>query len=132
MGYTHYFTPKINKEQFDKIAADVKVIEGAVDLFDGRGESKGVVYEDDEIMFNGDASKGEDHETLVINTSGEWNFCKTARKPYDDAVVVTLLCLKFHSPESEVSSDGDSGDWVEGKELFKKLFPDRDVPKIEL
>ena len=43
----------------------------------------------DEIMFNGMAIKGLDHETFYINKKNDresFNFCKTARKPYDLAV----------------------------------------------
>ena len=130
MGYTHYFTPKLNKKQFTKVANDVKVIEKAIKLFDGHGEVMGVVYNDDSLYFNGNAKKGEEHETFQLGVGRDGDFCKTARKPYDVAVVVSLLCLKFHSPTSDISSDGDSEDWMEGYTLFNVLFPNRELPKI--
>lgn len=131
MGYSHYFTPKMNKEQFDKVVEDVKEIEKAVELFDGIGDKRGVVYGNESLMFNGNEAEGEAHETLSLGVGGDWGFCKTARKPYDTAVAVTLLCMKFHSPESEVTSDGNSKDWSKANRLFKKLFPKRQKPKMK-
>ena len=44
---------------------------------------------DDEIIFNGNPKDEQDHETFYINKKNDkesFNFCKTARKPYDLAV----------------------------------------------
>ena len=123
MGYTHYFTPVLDKKHFDTVVDDIKVIEKATKLFDSSGETLGVDYRKESFAFNGNASKGEEHETFCLGVGGEWDFCKTARKPYDVAVVVSLLCLKYHSPTSDISSDGDSEDWMEGYQLFNVLFP---------
>ena len=57
--------------------------------------------------------------------SGEaFDFCKTARKPYDLAVCLVLLAMKRHAPKSvKVSSDGDwDGEWKEAREVYKSLF----------
>ena len=41
----------------------------------------------DVIAINGDGEKGLDHETLFFDDKETgFNFCKTARKPYDYAV----------------------------------------------
>ena len=43
----------------------------------------------DEIIFNGNSIGDLDHETFYINKKNDqesFNFCKTARKPYDLAV----------------------------------------------
>ena len=106
----------------NKIAKDVKVIEkalasgevvdktasgdfpkhvGSVPLGCYAGNSKGVVYTENvqngktnttEFGFNGIGDLS--HETFALNVGeNEWNFCKTARKPYDLAVCMILLSL---------------------------------------
>jgi|TARA_R110000824_G_scaffold400342_2_gene607672 hypothetical protein len=133
MGYTHYIKAKrtVSKTALKKITADVKVIEQYMEsigqpLFDGSGETKGVEYDKDSIQFNGDESKGESHETFCItNWVSGGDFCKTARKPYDLAVVMTLLSIREHCPTSSIviSTDGDMEDWKEAIDTFNKLFP---------
>jgi hypothetical protein len=55
---------------------------------------------------------------------GLWfEFCKTARKPYDLAVTAALIRLAYHFPEGvEISSDGNEGEWEEGRALCERLF----------
>ena len=88
----------------------------------------------DLIRFNG--WKDEGHETFYLtrenfasqphnpNVTESFDFCKTARKPYDLAVCLVLLSMKRHAPESViVSSDGDwDVDWAEARKVYKKLF----------
>ena len=85
----------------------------------------------DVIRFNG--WKDEGHETFMVTRelgghrteSGEmFDFCKTARKPYDLAVMLVLLSMKRHAPDSvKVSSDGDwDGEWVPARQVYSKLF----------
>lgn len=78
-----------------------------------------------QVWFNGDEKKGLDHETFDIKwypSGGEVNdFCKTARKPYDLLVCVSLLAFKktFDNPDVfTISSDGDNSDWVVAKDLY--------------
>jgi hypothetical protein len=57
--------------------------------------------------------------------SGEsFDFCKTARKPYDLAVCLVYMILKRHAPKSvKISSDGDwEQEWVEARKVYKELF----------
>ena len=52
-----------------------------------------------------------------------WNFCKTARKPYDVVVVACLIVLKYRLGDRfEVSSDGYSDDWQDGLRLAKNIL----------
>jgi hypothetical protein len=88
----------------------------------------------DMIRFNG--WKGEGHETFLVtrempeiadwssDKSSSFDFCKTARKPYDLAVCLVLLSMKRHAPESvQISSDGDwDVEWAEAREVYRKLF----------
>jgi hypothetical protein len=70
------------------------------------------------IIFNGDASKGEDYETFQLMKNGYgFNFCKTARKPYDRYVKAVLVVANYYAPGAlEVSCDGDDEPdcWTEG------------------
>ena len=62
-------------------------------------------------MFNG---IGDDsHETAVVyKGASEFEFCKTARKPYDSVVVEFYKLIRKHAPSTILSSDG--GDEVFG------------------
>lgn len=77
-------------------------------------------------MFNGDASTGDDHETLVIEKKGSgFQFCKTAEKPYDVYVKAALLLANKVAPGVfELSCDGDRDPdcWTEGEKLATQAF----------
>lgn len=88
----------------------------------------------DLIRFNG--WKDEGHETFLVtrempeipdwssDKSSSFDFCKTARKPYDLAVCLVLLSMKRHAPKSvKVSSDGGwDVEWTEARKAYKSLF----------
>lgn len=86
----------------------------------------------DQIWFNGDESTGLDHETFYLtwnNMDSEgkdnWGFCKTARKPYDVLVCMSLLALEnaFQDPKVfSYSSDGDEPEWQRAKYLYKWII----------
>lgn len=140
MGYTHYWyrKPKLPKDKFDAFVADVRVILDAC-------KAKGILvqYEFDDakpaeltdkcVRFNGVGNDG--HETFVIDLDfgkskpssqeegREFDFCKTAYKPYDLAVTACLVAAKHHfGDDIKVSSDGEEQDWGNAFELCKKLF----------
>ena len=137
MGYTHYFYSKLNKEQIISAMDDIeKIIQNGTDE-DGRIEGgkignpasfdkkkdlpicdrkRGV------INFNGDVNlelgvehywnSELNHENLVVapftGRDDDFNFCKTARKPYDKLVVATLFHLGYLFPDDfHWSSDGN-------------------------
>lgn len=89
----------------------------------GTGEP---VFTDEKVCFNGidDGENHYAHETCYIaldDMDYEFDFCKTARKPYDVAVCLTLLCFKhFFGYDFSYSSDGNNGD--EGWSLAHKIF----------
>lgn len=123
MGYTHYFKlKKLSKANFDKVAKDVKIIETAL---------KGMVpltnnTNDKVIDLNGVGAN--QHENLWLEKSGDgFNFCKTARKPYDIAICLALLSLKFHATNTEISSDGDNEEWALPFKMYKDIFPEKKV-----
>ena len=67
------------------------------------------------------------HETfhLTRKDSGNFNFCKTARKPYDLMVCAVLFLAKYHFKDKiKISSDGDMNDWTPAIEFVDKFFPE--------
>ena len=70
---------------------------------------------DNEVAFNGDASRGHDHESFVFKIeegqNRKFSFCKTARKPYDFFVCLALLSMVKNLEGIEISTDGDEQDW---------------------
>ena len=102
-----------------------------------------------EVAFNGDAEASEgdggglDHETFYMprvlepqpwqqpDEQGRYfDFCKTARKPYDLAVVAALLAFQHHfpPPETAANSDGDASDWAAGLALCRRVLGYGQVP----
>ena len=103
---------------------------------DGTGSPK---FTKDLIIFNGDATDGMDHETFVIERDHKdsrvdekelvFEFCKSARKPYDLMVKISMLRLKHHFPQTEISGDGDASDWKQARTIYKKAFGE-DGPRL--
>jgi hypothetical protein len=136
MGYTHYWyqDTKLDDEKFAAAALDIgKVIEATdVPLANGMGD-EGTKPEvgSKRISFNGVDEDG--HETFYAEPEVEkqsyldpndpmaFNFCKTARKPYDEVVTASLAVLKHHLGSSvRVSSDGYFSEWEAGLALAKQ------------
>ena len=168
MGYTHYFYSKLNKEQITSAMDDIeKIIQNGTDedgyleggkignpaSFDKKKEMPICDRKRGVINFNGDVNleQGIDHywnselnhENLVVapftgRDDDDFNFCKTARKPYDKLVVATLFHLGYLFPddfhwssdgnlieELEIDEDGDcldSGVYVNLSDEFKEGF----------
>lgn len=101
MGYTHYFriTDERAKEAMPKTAEIIKDIfktfPEVSDCLKGGNGYESPIIDEDGIVFNGDAEKGEDYETFRIDVNDlDSHFCKTARRPYDLAVCLCLIALK--------------------------------------
>lgn len=92
------------------------------------------------VRFNGASDDPEadlGHETFRVprvfdsdykqpNERGlMFDCCKTARKPYDLAVVACLTALKYRVPEVELSSDGDLEERAEGIALAEQVLIQR-------
>ena len=119
MGYTHYttFNNIVTEDKLKKASADVKKAFELVKtecpditIKNGWGEDEPIINER-VICFNGDASKKEDYETFCVEVGDEgFNFCKTARLPYDVYVCVACLILKEHFGDDLcLTSDGIGG-----------------------
>lgn len=106
----------------------------------GQGEPETT---DEGVWFNGDKSADLDHEAFALNVfemhgyrsqsemaeKGVFGFCKTARKPYDFVVCVSLMIIKHHlGKDFSVSSDGSLSDWKPAIEYYESLFR-RKAPK---
>jgi len=123
MGYTHYWSfgkgSDKDEEGFNKALPIIR------DICNRHKDI--IVRESDEdlppdineeyhfIRFNGIEDDG--HETFLFElTSGDFNFCKTARKPYDLPVCECLIVLAAHIPSVTISSDGfGRGNGYDGK-----------------
>ena len=130
MGYTHYWRQQrdFTDTEWQELTRLAKLIiadnEGI--LSDGFGEGGKPEVNGEHIWFNG---LGEDsHETFCITKKKpeeDFQFCKTARKPYDKYVVAVLCALYNLSnvppqrnrnahPMRKITSDGNTADWTEG------------------
>lgn len=123
MGYTHYWTPKaVDQKTWNKFL-DVAIAmwkDCSVDIAGSHGTDF-PTFSFKEICFNG---VGDDsHEPFLISKEGEeWDFCKTARKPYDVLVTACLLAAK-DILGYEISSDGNHEDWEPGRNLYAEHAP---------
>lgn len=153
MGYTHYWKlPEVKTLDQDKFAAFVKDVKQLSKNLPANSTSAGAYYEDEElairggmgtklpefnskhVWLNGDASKDLDHETFVVNsdTSSDdemrwyrgFQFCKTARKPYDLLVCAALLSLEHHfgRRKTQVTSDGSFDDWAPAIKFYRETL----------
>ena len=120
MGYTHYikYDKGFTSENWSKFIKEAKgVFERAKKAgIEFTGDFCGetiipVDFSGDELVFNG---VGDDsHETCAISKKGdEFEFCKTARKPYDAIVVAIYVLARKYGENVVISSDG-------GEDVFK-------------
>ncbi len=139
MGYTHYWYYNPTKAQagtaepFSKAVAEIgkykSLLEGrGLVVRGGMGEGKAELGLD-AIAFNGDAGEGLDHETFGVTRENQaardgFDFCKTARKPYDTLVCLSLISLfeAFGDPMVfSFCSDGDEDDWSEAYSVYREV-----------
>lgn len=110
MGYTRYWI-RTNEpiteefiEEVNKILRDCARKGIAIRNYDGNGKPTVSL---ERIAFNGNGKEGLDHESFVIdNNESDFEFCKTARKPYDYAVRRVLHVAKKYNLVKDVGSDG--------------------------
>jgi len=137
MGYTHYwYRPRtIGKPIWGEIARDVTKVLAEVDKtkplagHDGTGSMS---LGRDEIVFNG--REPEDYETFCLtrvcatrcrddHDGRHFDFCKTAKRPYDLAVMAVLVVLKHHLKDAAVVyTDGENADWHPAMFLCQELL----------
>jgi hypothetical protein len=118
MGYTHYWDriDVVDVETYEAIIKDIKKVlpfvlgDFEIAGFDGKGRA---MMEKGRINFNGLGDEG--HENFYfprMHGSNQFNFTKTARKPYDLLVTICLSIMKVHMPVGiHVVTDGENEDW---------------------
>lgn len=148
MGYTHYWTPKkFNQKQWDKfLNTCIKLknnLPKTTDTAGGYSEDEPLliggneptdkpIFNNNMVWFNGQTPKelrdefNLGHETFVIeniNTGGvnDWNFCKTARKPYDLLVCACLIAAHKYLG-FRISSDGSLNDWKPAFDYYGQVM----------
>lgn len=128
MGYTVYFEqsrPFTMQEWGDIRAACIPMFNRLKQIKGPSGTGRPEIG-NDAIRFNGDASKGEDHESFILEREGNgFQFCKTARKPYDRYVKAVLVVANMIAPGAlDISCDGDNEDgcWDEGVSIANQYL----------
>jgi len=121
MGYTHYWqNPGFTQDEWTEVRKFAKRIVAETDV--------PIQFEDDiatapqidneVIRFNGVGDAAHETFYLAKQPSSSFQFCKTARKPYDEVVVAMLIMLSTVNPIFSWSSDGQPADHVDGLSLF--------------
>lgn len=134
MGYTHYFTQSrdASAAEWSAITADFrKLYAGGLlpTIRFGENHAAHPEISDDLVYFNGVRDNG--YEPMLLAIDGEdFQFCKTARKPYDLAVVALLIIAHYHAAEVwRITSDGHAFDWQPGLDVVQHhLYADAGLP----
>ena len=109
---------------FIKDAEDILLVTESLQLVRAEFDQLDMIPEvgENRIKFNGIGEDG--HETFIINREDDedFEFCKTARKPYDKIVTAILALAKHHLVIPNISSDGTSNDWDEGVDYASKIL----------
>ena len=127
MGYTHYQTieKKVNLTKYKSALTDIrKLIKASpIDLGDYCGDKKGGAELLPDINFNGIDDLSHENFMLTKKPLVDFNFCKTAQKPYDLIVTACLAVLKDKlGAQVEVKSDGNKSDWVDGTKYANNVL----------
>jgi len=141
MGYTHYWTfkpaPKgLAKQAETKYQKAVEECTKVIQTYykEYGGLSGYTAHTKDYGGLNVNGKGDQAHETFAMREhysqnidkegyNSGFNFCKTARKPYDLVVVACLSIMKYQLGDLiDVQSDGDSIDWYDGVEYANKVL----------
>ena len=122
MGYTHYWRTgkrKPGEKNYNLFMKECRELVAASDVPLVKS------CEAVSIMFNGVEDEG--HEDCYFPSSpdqlDEFQFCKTAQKPYDIVVTAALCILQERCGKLvEVSSDGNAEEWEAGRALAEKVL----------
>ena len=110
MGYTHYWRQPqpFTDTAWESFTNEVRNVFAStkVPLANGLGaRDTDPNIAKNFVRFNGVEDDG--HETCTVNRCAvDFDFCKTAHKPYDSVVVQVLKLARKHNPSIELSSDG--------------------------
>jgi hypothetical protein len=114
MGYTRYWSRTNKKVDTDLVEAVNEILDDCkakgIIIKNGIGVREPIV-EVGRIVFNGNDETELSHETFYITNNdvdSEFEFCKTARKPYDYAVREVLKVAEELGYVYNVSDDGEN------------------------
>jgi len=132
MGYTHYWKSSgkglSEKNLIKAIEVMGKIVKDQPKLlasWEGTGEP---LVTEKEINFNGKEDNSHENFVISVNWNGGFNFCKTARKPYDLVVVACLAVLKHFCKDTvHVRSDGDTEEELGPGIALAKIY----IPTME-
>ena len=141
MGYTSYWKrpEKLDEKKFEQFVEECKLLhknlpktsetaggyykDDEIIICGGNGEGE-PIFDKDLVCFNGSEENDMCHETLYIERVKKddfFDFCKTARKPYDFFVCACLISFKkIFGSKVDVSSDGGVDDWKPAMEFYEK------------
>ncbi len=123
MGYTHYWRKGTSMKGWDRAHCAAQLLladRGAVHTDWFNSPEAGVRTINSDIHFNGHGDLA--HETFFMPCDWmdlqDFQFCKTAEKPYD-VMVVAILCIFGHyAPDAlHITSDGEHDEWLKGAAL---------------
>lgn len=123
MGYTRYWTR--TEKQMDEDFVDFcnEVLNTCKNLgirirgWDGEDEP---TISTDLISFNGNGDDCLNHETFVLDNKTGFDFCKTARKPYDYAVRTILMEALRRGFVTDVEDDGINEEIISDEKYIKR------------
>lgn len=75
------------------------------------------------VVPNERMTQFDSHPTKEGGAGWQFNFCKTAYKPYDLAVTSFLIIAKQHLKETiSIKSDGETQHWADARVLCQQVF----------
>jgi len=124
MGYTHYYNlkSKASKKKWNEFVGECNILHNSLDhvaIKDGSGDTNTKpIFNTEAVCFNGDEVDDLCHETFYLDqNSTEFNFCKTARKPYDLMVMACLIAAN-KTMGLLFKSDGFNNDGTVDQEMI--------------
>ena len=132
MGYTHYWRPTrdLTEDEWDNIRQVAKRIlkdNHGVILDNEPTDSQNLSITYDSVLCNGIGDDGHETFYLTRKMRNDFEFCKTAQKPYDKYIVAMLIAVAQITDSISVSSDGDQEDWLEGLQLYVERCTSNDT-----
>ena len=122
MGFTRYWNrtkKKINKDFVVKVCEIIADCdEKGITIRNWCGEGNPVVTLE-RISLNGKSEHQLDHESFVIDQKVGFNFCKTARKPYDYAVREILKYAEENGFVTDVEEDDENNEIISDTDYLK-------------
>ncbi|SRR5260221_12697983 len=119
MGYTHYWYPKrpFTGGEWDAVGEAVTTLLSnlptRIVLANGLG-TPGTHPEMTAKHIELNGQEPDEYETFTMKRepTGDFDFCKTAVRPYDLVVCGILIAMDLIAPGAlNISSDGDASDW---------------------